>query len=304
MKQLFLGALICFCTTASYSQAIKITSTETLNLPKSESAYSPVISPAGDYILITGNDLKGLSKYDLATKQLSTITTDKGAGFDVQISEDGSLIAFRSQIYKNRLKYTTLKAIDLKTGKQQDIIKDSRDIEKHIIKDGTVLAVEKGVVQSKRITGKQLTKTPNISSIRQGQLYLNKNKQADNISPAGKQYNYLWTSISPDGAKMLYYVIELGKAFVSNIDGTNAVSLGTLRTPKWAGNNWVVGMEDYDDGVTIISSKIVIISSTGKNRTDLTDKSVIATNPSSSIDGKKIVYNTNDARIQLLTLEF
>ncbi|GAB1414906.1 hypothetical protein MASR2M117_03120 [Paludibacter sp.] len=303
MKKLIFSALI-FFSAVSFAQTPKITGSEVLNLPQSQTGYSPVISPAGDYVLLTGIDLQGLKKYDLNSKQLTALTKDKGAGFDVQISHDGKIIAYRSQIYKNRLRYTTLKTLNLNTGKQQDFIKESRDLEKFIIKDGTVLAVEKGVIKSKRITGKQLAKTPAISSVRQGQLYISKDKQANHLSPAGKQYNYLWTSISPDETKMLYYVIELGKAFVSNLDGTNAVSLGTLRTPKWAGNNWVVGMEDYDDGSVVTSSKIVMVSATGKNRTDLTDKSMIATNPSASLDGRRIVFNTADGKVHLITIEF
>jgi len=302
-KVIFTLCALLFISTLTYSGGIKVVSNEPIPLPKTETGYNPVLSPAGDYLLITGSDLKGLRKYDLITKQLQTLTTDKGAGFDVQISENGNLVAYRSQQYKNRLRYTSLKTLDISTGKRNEVVKESRDLEKFIIKDGTVLAVEKGTLKSKRVSGKTLRTAPAISSISKGQLYLTQNKQTIRLSPEGKNINYLWTSISPDGNKLLYYVIEHGKAYVSNLDGSNPVSLGVLRAPKWMGNNWVIGMEDYDDGSVLTASKIIAVSANGSNRTALTADSVIATNPSGSADATKIVYNTADGQIFLMNIE-
>ena len=302
-KIIFAICALLIMSTLTYSQGIRMISNEQIPLPKTESGYSPVLSPAGDYILITGNDLKGLRKYDLATKQLQTLTTDKGAGFDVQISDDGNLIAYRSQSYKDKLRYTSLKTIDLKSGKQSEIVKDSRDLEKFTIKNGTVMAIEKGKLKTKRLAGKQLSDIPAISSVQKGQLYITKDRKTNLISPAGTGYNYLWTSVSPDGQKMLYYIIEQGKAYVSNLDGSNSVSLGVLRAPKWMGNDWVIGMVDYDNGEVLTSSKIVAVAANGNHRTDLTNDSVIATNPSGSSDATKIVYNTADGKIFLMKIE-
>ncbi|MEA4936587.1 MAG: hypothetical protein VB102_08100 [Paludibacter sp.] len=302
-KIIFTLCTLLFVGTTTYSQGIKVISNEQIPLPKTESGYSPVLSPAGDYILITGNDLKGLRKYDLTTKQLQTLTTDQGAGFDVQISDEGKLVAYRSQKYKDRLRYTSLKTINFANGKLNEVLKDSRNLEKFTIKDGTVFAVENGTLKTKKLIGKSVSQVPAISSIKKGQLYLTKDKKTKLVSPAGTAINYLWTSISPDGTKMLYYVIEQGKAYVSNPDGTNAVSLGTLRAPKWMGNNWVVGMVDYDNGEIITASKVVAVAADGSRRTDLTDSTVIATNPSGSADATKIVYNTADGKIFLMKIE-
>lgn len=294
--------LVAFCN-LTYSQGIKVTSNQAIPLPPSETGYSPVLSPTGDYILITANDLKGLRKYDLATGKLSTLTTDKGAGFNVQISDDGKLVAYRSQQYKNKLRYISLKALDVSTGKQNEVVKESRNLEQFMIKDGTVIAVDNGTLKTKRISGKALKSIPAISSISKGKLYLTRNKQTSVVSKAGDNYNYLWTSISPDGKKLLYYVIEKGKSYVSNLDGSNPISLGVLRAPKWMGNNWVIGMEDYDNGTVITSSRIIAVAANGTNRTALTDNTVIATNPSGTSDATKIVYNTADGKIHLMNIE-
>ena len=302
-KFIFSLCALLLCYSLISAQTIRVISNEMIPLPASETGYSPLMSPAGDYVLITGHDLQGLRKYDLATRELQTIATDKGAGFDAQISADGRLVAYRSQQYKNRLRYTTLKTVDVVTGKQNELVKESRNLEKFLIEDGTVLAIENGELKSKKLSGRTLRSIPPISSISKGQLYLTQNKQTRLVSPAGNNLSYLWTSISPDGKKMLYYVIEHGKSYVSDLDGANAVSLGVLRAPRWMGNNWVIGMEDYDNGTFITASKIIAVAANGSNRTALTDDKIIATNPTGSADGRKIVYNTGDGNIYLMNIE-
>lgn len=302
MKNFFFTVLILMSQLA-FPQGIKVVSNEPIPIPGEGGGYHPVLSPTGDYLVITGSDLQGLKKYDLATKELTTLTTDKGAGFGVQISSDGSTIVYRNKEYKDRLRYTTLTSLDVNTGKKKELIKKTRNLHGVAMKEGTVLAVDNGKMVSKRISGKKISSVPPVASIVNGQLYVTKNGETSQVSPAGKDVSYLWTSVSPDGTKLLYYVIEHGKSYVSNLDGSNPVSLGVLRSPSWMGNDWVVGMLDRDNGEILISSRIVAVASDGTGRTTLTDESVIATNPSASADATKIVYNTDDGRIFLMRIE-
>jgi Tol biopolymer transport system component len=299
---ILLCTLLCFGT-LSYSQKVKVISNETVPLPAGVVGYNPVLSPQGDFILISGGDLKGLQKFDLATRQLQPLTSAHSAGVDARISDDGKVAVFRSSEYLGRLRYTSLKSVDLTTGRETTIVKQSRDLEGFTVKDGTALAVEKGELKTKKISGKKLAKTPAVTSVKKGQLYLTLDKQTRRISPKGENVSYLWSSVSPDGSKLLFYVIEHGTAYVSDIDGAHPVSLGTLRAPRWMGNQWVIGMVDQDNGEVLTASKIVMVGADGQNRTDLTDNSVIATNPSGSADTGKIVYNTADGRVFLMQLE-
>ena len=301
-KNVFL--LLVFITgQLAFSQGIKVISNEEIPLPSSEMGYNPVLSPSGDYLLITGGDLKGLSKFDFATRQMQTITTDKGAGFDAQISDDGNTVVYRSQEYVNRLRYTSLKSINLTTGAQSEVLKATRNLEGFTIEGGTVLAVDNGKLKTLRLSGEKLKSIPAVPSVKQGQLYLTRSNKTNILSPAGTKVSYLWASVSPDGEKMVYYVIEHGKAYVSNVDGSNAVSLGTLRAPKWMGNDWVIGMVDADNGEVLTASKIVAVAANGKARTELTDSSVIATNPSVDAKATKVTYNTADGKVFLMKIE-
>lgn len=286
----------------SFSQGIKVVKNEQIPIPES-GKYFPVLSPTGEYLIVSGNDMQGLQKYDLDTKQLTTLTKGKSAGFGAQISSDGSTVIFRTSKYKDRLRYSTLHSVNVQTGKETALVKDTRDLQGVSVVQGTVLAVNNGKILQKRVSGNKLAVTPPVTSIKDGQLYVTQNGQTKQISPAGTGSSYLWSSVSPDGKKLLYYVINHAKAYVSNIDGSNPVSLGVLRAPSWLGNNWVVGMLDRDNGEIITSSKIIAVAADGTQRTQLTNDSVIALNPSTSTDATKIAYNTADGKVFLMQVE-
>lgn len=300
MKTPFLLLLV-LTSQLAFSQGIKMVSNEQIPIMESEVGCLPIMSPTGDYLILTGNDTQGLRKYDLTTKKQTTLTTEKAVG--VQISSDGSTVVYRSKNYKGKLLYTSLKSIQLETGEKEELIKNTRDLEGVNVRQGTVLAVNKGKMVSKRVSGEKLESIPVVPSIKDGQLYITEKGKTRLLSPAGTNVSYLWPSVSPDGKKLLYYVMDQGQAYVSNSDGTNPVSLGILRAPKWMGNDWVVGMVDYDNGEVVTSSEIVGVAADGTQRTVLTDDSVIALYPSASADASKIVYTTNDGKVFLMKIE-
>ena len=288
MKTPFLLLLV-LTSQLAFSQGIKMVSNEQIPIMESEDGCLPIMSPTGDYLILAGNDTQGLKKYDLATKKLTTLTTET--------------VVYRSKNYEGKLRYTSLKSIQLETGEKEELIKNTRDLEGVNVKQGTVLAVNKGKMVSKRVSGEKLESIPVVPSIKDGQLYITEKGKTRLLSPAGTNVNYLWPSVSPDGKKLLYYVMDQGQAYVSNSDGTNPVSLGILRAPKWMGNDWVVGMVDYDNGEVVTSSEIVGVAADGTQRTVLTDDSVIALYPSASADASKIVYTTNDGKVFLMKIE-
>ena len=285
MRKTFLGVLV-FMSQLIFAQGIEVISTKALTLD-GQGVFLPKISPKGDCVLVTNEDMSGLKKFDLATGKLTTITNDRSAGFNAQFSEDGSTVIYRKSEYKGKLRYSSLNSVNL---------------EGVTVKGGTVLAVNNGKLISKRIAGKKLKNLPAIPSIKNSQLYITIDGKTKQLSPNGTNVGYLWPSVSPDGGKLLYYVIDEAKAYVCNIDGTNPVSLGTLRAPVWLGNDWVVGMVDYDNGEIVTYSQIFAVTSQGTHRTALTDQSKICMYPSASDDASKIVYTTQNGEIFLMNV--
>ena len=283
MRKTFLGVLV-FMSQLIFAQGIEVISTKALTLD-GQGVFLPKISPKGDCVLVTNEDMSGLKKFDLATGKLTTITNDR-----------------RKSEYKGKLRYSSLNSVNLQTGKTEQLVKPTRNLEGVTVKGGTVLAVNNGKLISKRIAGKKLKNLPAIPSIKNSQLYITIDGKTKQLSPNGTNVGYLWPSVSPDGGKLLYYVIDEAKAYVCNIDGTNPVSLGTLRAPVWLGNDWVVGMVDYDNGEIVTYSQIFAVTSQGTHRTALTDQSKICMYPSASDDASKIVYTTQNGEIFLMNV--
>ncbi len=93
------------------------------------------------------------------------------------------------------------------------------------------------------------------------------------LAPNGVDKSYFWTSLSPDGTKILYVTFQ--GTFVCDLDGGNVRALGWLNAPVWANNEWIVGMQNTDDGERITSSKLVARSLDGaETKTIATDDAI------------------------------
>lgn len=302
-KTLFFIILLIGVFQFAEAQNLQILKNE--KIPMETKGVMPILSPTSEFIILTGGDLTGLQMLNLQSGEVSTLSNDRSAGFGAKISNDGKVVTYRQAFYKDRLRYVNLIALDLQNNKEKLIVKNSRNLEGVSMVDGTVLAINNGKLIKKRLTGKKLTNKTMVpvASVKEGKLYVTTKKRAEIVNPAGNDKNYLWVSVSPDGHKLLYYVMETAHAYVSDIDGENAVSLGVLRAPTWLGNGWVVGMYDTDDGHVVTSSQLFAVSADGEQRITLTNSDIIAMNPSASVAGDKIVYNTADGDIYLMELE-
>lgn len=293
MKKLILSAfLLCSCT-MGFAQLLSVESIEKLPLPDGTTADVATFSPNGKYLLFADKQKQGLLKYDLQSQSLSTLSKAPGAGYDVKISADGQTVVYReTQFGKDKLKKTSVKAIDLASGKVQTIVKPTRNLQAVALDNGTVLSVTSNKLKSKTISKASAAKGMPVVSVRYGQLMLTRDGKTTTLSPNGTSgQSYLWPSISPDGTKIVYYLATQG-TYVCNIDGTNPVRIGLLRAPKWLNNNIVIGMHDRDNGEQVTSSAIVAASIDGKATQTLTDSSVMAMYPTATASADRIAFTT------------
>lgn len=119
----------------------------------------------------------------------------------------------------------------------------------------------------------------------------------------GRDVNYCWTSLSPDGKRLLF--VAHNNAYTSELDGSDLVDLGPLHAPVWRDNDWVVGMIDSDDGHEITASDIYIVAARDANKSQrLTPAdSDIKMYPAVSADGARVAYNTIDGDIYILDIK-
>lgn len=299
MKKVFLTVALSL-SIAGFAQIIDVRSVTEIKVPAEISGFT-VISPQGDYLLVTDHGKKGLHKYDLESGKLTTLTNAPGAGYDVKILDDGETIIYRETSYtRQNLKKTTLKSMNIRSGSTSVLVKATRDLEGVTLRNGTVYSVKEGRLSQKSLTPSPLRQTePPVLSISNGQLMITRDGNTSTFSPNGTQVRYIWPSLSPDGTKVLYYVIGRG-SYVCNLDGSNVHSLGMLRAPKWYNDSVVIGMYDISGEYDTVESKIIAVTVDGKQRQEVTADSIIAMYPSPTRDGSKIAFSTPDGKTYLI----
>lgn len=271
---------------SAMGQVLNVTSIEKVALP--QQAAVAAISPQGDYLLLTSATNQGLTKLDLTSGQTQVLSNAASAGHNVKISPDGQTVVYREgSINEKRLRYSSLKSVNLATGTTQVLAKPTRDLQGYSVDATSAGIVNKGKFSSKAIGTAKAQKVP-VLSIDKGQLMITIGGKTRNLSPNGNQFSYLWPSLSPDGTKVLYYLAAHG-TYVCDLDGSNARKVGQMRAPVWYDNSTIVGMIDLDDGEFIYASTIVAATLDGTTQV-LTDDATISMYPHAAAG--KIAFST------------
>ena len=275
MKKIFLSLALAFSMMAS-AQLLEVGSTQLV--ASDADAKVAAFSPNGDYLLLTNTSNQGLQRFDLASKQTTTITKADGAGYNVQIAQDGNQIVYR-EVTTNATKSRVSNIIrhDLVANKAQIVAKQQSDLAAM-------------VVDANR---------PSFS-IKNQQLMMTKNGKTINFSPNGEQYSYHWASLSPNGQKVSYYISAVG-CFVCNIDGSNIQFIGhNCYAPVWYNDEIIIASDTKDDGHVITESAIVAYDLKG-NKQVLTKGDHIAVFPQAA-EGK-IAYSTSEGEIYVMNIK-
>lgn len=293
MKKSILLLFILLAATAS-AQVLKVQSIEKIATPSSEMAKQvAAISPGGDYLLLCSQSQEGLIKLDLVTGESKTLTTARGAGFGTKISDDGNIVAYQEVTFnQDRLLMRGVKTIDIKSGSTQTLLQPTREFQGFDLQNNAMATVSNHQVNIKGAFTRPIVSNNNLK------LMLTVDGKTRQFTPNGDQFNYIWASISPNGERVLYYVSELG-CFSCKLDGSDMVKLGELSAPQWLDDNTVVGMCDYDDGITITASTIVAKSLDGTEQT-LTGDDMIALFPHVSNKAGKIAFSTINGDIYII----
>ncbi len=280
------------------AQILEVASVEKLNTPQMDAKVAG-ISPDGSYVLLTTGHNEGLQKYDLATGQVSIITTAEGAGYNAKISADGKDVVYRETTTgADRLRRSKLVRQTLASKATSTIVGETRDLEGYAIHGNAVVAVNKRKVSR---AGAPTVVRP-VVSIKDRQLMISRGEESVVLSPNGTHLSYLWPSISPDGTKICYYIAGNG-CWVANIDGSNPQYIAhKCRAAQWYNNNTIIAMADEDDGHVLTASAIVAYTLDGKKQV-LTSSNLIAVYPYASVDGKKIAFSTEQGEAYMLNIK-
>ena len=266
MKKIILYTiLMCFCLSAN-SQKVKVKSIKKLKIE--EQAWFPDFGKNRNEILLSGMHYKGLSLYNVRKKDRKIISESAGAGSDVYLDPKGNIYFRETSIQDGRKSKSYYKFdpySEEKTSLNQDIIPER------------IEAIVKGR-EIKIVRGDEHVKS---------------------LVPV-KDRNFIWASISPDGKKILFTAAG-DASYICDFNGEITAILGYLNAPEWINNDWVIGMDDKDNGEIIISSDLIAVHVGSTKRFNLTNKfDPIAQYPKASPDAKKIVFHSPEGEIYMM----
>ena len=275
MKKVYLFLALAIPMMAS-AQLLEVTSTE--RVAQNTDAKVAAFSPTGDYLLLTNTSHQGLQRFDLASKQVTQITSADGAGYNVQIAKDGKQVVYRE---------VTIDA--------------SKSRVSNIVRHDLVSKQSKVVAKKQQHLAAMVADAERPSfSIKDQQLMITENGATRVFSPNGEQYSYHWASLSPNGQKVSYYISAVG-CFVCDIDGKNIQFIAhSCYAPVWYNDNIIIASDTKDNGEVVLESAIVAYSLDGKKQV-LTNGENIAVFPQ-AIEGK-IAYSTSEGEIYVMNVK-
>ncbi len=143
------------------------------------------------------------------------------------------------------------------------------------------------------ITGKSVNNSGNLK------LNIVEGNKVTTLAPNGENERYLWPSFSPDGSKIAYTVSGKG-TYVYEIATGSTTFIGKYRAPQWMGNDYVVAMNDSDDGYKITGSSVMVCATDGSFSQQVTPDDMIAMFPSAT--PSKIAFHTLEGEIYIIDI--
>lgn len=261
------------------------------------------VSPDDLRILFTQQGYKGLTLIDLQKGTSVVISDDPGSGYEPVFSSDSRKIFFRSDVIMEQKKYSSLNEYNLETGSRIKLQPESRNLKSPAISGNKVFwSSDNGMKESlsdptAKSSGENETfiMLEDLTPV----LYHGKNRKV--ITPNGPG-NYIWVSLSPDKTKILY---NFGGTctYISDTTGNILATAGRINAPRWLNNDIIIGMDDRDDGHIVISSDIVcFLLKSGRTINLTSTPSKIEMYPLPFSDGKKVVFNTSEGGLFIMTL--
>ncbi len=297
MRKIFLTAVLMLGAMSMSAQLATVQSVQRIDA--GVSVDKPVISADGSFVVAQAG-AKGIVKIT-ADGTCTTVAKAPGA-YNLRLTADGQNVVFAAPEYRsNHLRYVSLKSANLATKSVRTLVKASRRLNSGVgIEGNSVTAVENGKARVQSLDGTKAVRSA-VASINYGHLDITVNGKTRSIDPQGRG-SYIWPSISPDGQKVVYWLVGRG-CFVCNLDGTGVQRVGELRAAVWAGNDRLVGMDEVEgtaQQVTASSLRLYDLAS-GVSQT-ITNDTVKAQFPSASADGSRIAFTTPEGELYIVTL--
>jgi Tol biopolymer transport system component len=286
---------------SGYLSAQTITVSNRYEMSGNSNGFYPTFNINGDKLLFSSDSYNGLSMYDLNTKAVKVINNDPGAGYEPMFDAQDSKVFYRKTTFDNGRRMDAVESFELSSNKKTQMLSPQRDLKQaRNFHNGFIVTANRKLLKS--TFGQTSKALPVYVTTQDLKIYLYKDAKFQILNPLNEpESRYLWVSLSPSGKMILFTAAGKG-TYVCDLSGKIVAALGYLNAPVWYDDNFVVGMQDKDDGHVTTASKIIIMSINGKSKTQVSTTDEIAMYPTSSAKSSKIAYNTIDGKIQIVEI--
>lgn len=290
----------------SNAQSFEVVSMEKVPTQDHVMTCHPRFMPDGN-LLVTTSNYDGLGIVNVKSGEFTLLTEMQGAGYYPVISNDGKTILTRSMDKVNLTH--DIYVLDVASKSLKTVVKGIGHVNQMSF-NGSVamLPIEGKAVKTTVVKGASEASLDDLLVTEEDlKIVVYANGVRTVLDPlAGQLGNwdpqYVWTKLSPDKSRILFGCAD--NAYVCELDGSNLVKLGAIRSPQWRGNTHIVGMNDADDGYYYTKSDIVVVDVAGNNYQQLTPSSdEIKLFPSVSNDGSKVAFYTLEGEIYVMTIK-
>ena len=302
MKQISITSFLLFTFHfMMVAQTISVTKRYEISNDTKISGFYPSFNLSGNKLLFSSDGYNGLSMYDFNTNTVKIITNEAGAGYEPMFATDDSKIFYRKTSYINNRKFDAIESFTLSDSKKTVMLSPKRDVKQaRNFHNGFIVTAERKLIKS--TFGKTTLEMPVYVTTQDLKIFLFVNNNFVTINPLNQaESRYLWVSLSPNQKMILFTAAGKG-TYICDLNGKIISSLGYLNAPVWYDDNFVVGMQDKDDGHIITESKILMIASNGKSKFPVSLANEIAMYPTTSAKASKIAYNTEDGKIKIIEI--
>lgn len=295
MKKLLLTVMAFAGIATMSAQIAEVESVSPLLKGVESEMYHPILSSDGSQLLFSECNFKGLRLYDFNDNVVVKVSTEARAGLDASFSPDGKEIYFVTQTLQNNRNMRQVKKYEVASRQTLEVTKQGRVV-------SAPVATAKGFATT--IDGKLMTTDKASTRVRtEGtNLIIAKNGVEKSYTPIANSVGYIWSSLSPDGSKVMFFAAGFG-IVITDLEGNVLSTPGNYEDPVWFGNNHIVAMNATNDGHNYRSSQIVLLTADGSQMQQLTKPESMTMNPTASFEAGKIVYATIDGRLYQMNLK-
>lgn len=250
---------------------------------------NPLFSPDGEFVLLTGEHLKGVFLLELKTKAVKTISDKPGSGYSYTWDRSGDAFYYKEKSEKEY--FSSAKVISYNI--RDNYSKKVENIDHNYLPSYTGAPSKKG--------DKQVVIYTNLASLKIEAKDLATKKQWTVTNDEGQFYNAL---LSNDGKKVAVH--NGADIYIYDIDGTSkGRKVGTGIATAWSDDDrFLIGfLDESENGHTVTNSELYLFDVKNAKTKKITSTEVISEMFPTMHKDKVIFSDDKTGRLFIATLK-